>query len=175
MLVFDTNVLFGLYRYSQETSDELLALFKKLNSRLFLPNQVALEYHRNRTEIIGQQFKIYKAFIAEVDRAFNKIKGDLKSKRHPFIKNTDQILAEFDKLFSVLSEQIRERQNSIEKMLSDDRILADLTKLFTNKVGKKYSRDELERIYSEGDKRYHLKIPPGYSDEKSLKSKNTGT
>ena len=47
-LVFDTNVLLNLYRYSDKTRKSLLAALNKLQARLWMPNHVAREFMKNR-------------------------------------------------------------------------------------------------------------------------------
>lgn len=44
IFVFDANVLLNLYRYSTETSAELIDIMDKISDRLWLPFQVASEY-----------------------------------------------------------------------------------------------------------------------------------
>ena len=44
IIVFDTNVLLNLYRYNEETRNELLKLMKSYQNRLWMPYQVALEF-----------------------------------------------------------------------------------------------------------------------------------
>lgn len=44
IIVFDTNVLLNLYRYSEEARDELLELMKSFQKRLWMPYQVGLEF-----------------------------------------------------------------------------------------------------------------------------------
>lgn len=43
VIVFDTNVLLNLYRYNEETRNELLKLMKSYQNRLWMPYQVALD------------------------------------------------------------------------------------------------------------------------------------
>lgn len=48
IVVVDTNVLLDLYRYTKAARDELLNVLRLLESRLFVPHRVALEYHSGR-------------------------------------------------------------------------------------------------------------------------------
>ncbi len=47
---FDTNVLLNLYRFTAPSREELLSILQhqKIKDRVWLPHQVALEYHENR-------------------------------------------------------------------------------------------------------------------------------
>ncbi|MEH7832557.1 PIN-like domain-containing protein, partial [Bacillus velezensis] len=59
VVILDANVLLNLYRYSKETSKKLLSLLKKSQERLWLPHQIALEFHLNRTNVILDQQTSY--------------------------------------------------------------------------------------------------------------------
>jgi len=48
------NVLLNMYRYNQQTSEDLLAILERLGDRLVVPHQAALEFWRNRqTQLIN--------------------------------------------------------------------------------------------------------------------------
>lgn len=53
IIMFDTNVLLNLYRYSESTQKTILELIKKFSSQIYLPHQAALEYNRNGYEVIS--------------------------------------------------------------------------------------------------------------------------
>ena len=59
LFVLDANVLLNLYRYSQETSDELIQILKQVSGRLWVPHQAAFEYQKNRLQIIASQIEEY--------------------------------------------------------------------------------------------------------------------
>ncbi len=173
-IVVDTNVLFALYRYSLSTRETLLRSFQKLSPRLFMPHQVALEYHRNRLEVIEEQCKAYTSFLSETEKSFNKTKETILSRRHPFIKDPDQIVADLGKLESSIKAQTEEKQIEIEALRQKDDILDMITRTFKGKVGKGYSLSRLEKLMDIGEKRYRLKIPPGYSDSKKAEPERYG-
>jgi hypothetical protein len=59
VFVIDANVLLNLYRYTPSTSEELINILEKVSDRLWLPHQAALEYHKNRLNVIQQQTDTY--------------------------------------------------------------------------------------------------------------------
>ncbi|MGD0990767.1 MAG: PIN-like domain-containing protein, partial [Candidatus Sulfotelmatobacter sp.] len=59
IFVLDANVLLNLYRYSDVTRKKLLDILLKIQSRLWV-HQAALEYQRNRLEVISAQREAYK-------------------------------------------------------------------------------------------------------------------
>ena len=60
---FDANVLLNLYTYSPATSKEVLDLIGKYETRIWLPYQVAKEYHKNRIGIIQKEAKRYQEML----------------------------------------------------------------------------------------------------------------
>ena len=67
VIVFDTNVLLNLYRYNEEARDELLALMKSFQKRLWMPYQVGLEFLANCESVIHWLHKGYKDLSEQVD------------------------------------------------------------------------------------------------------------
>src|SRR5438128_8631528 len=52
---FDTNVLLNIYRYTSETREVFFRVLEGLQSRLWVPHQAALEFHRRRLDVIDEQ------------------------------------------------------------------------------------------------------------------------
>ncbi len=162
IICFDANVLLNLYRYSNDTRKALLDLVKKFSSQICLPHQSALEYNRNRYEVIADQEKAYKEFISKI----SQIESDLQStSKPPFLSN--KLHASLKKVFKEVNTEV---ENSIKKycdFLQDDTIYSDLTSIFGNKITSEFSEEDLQKIYDEGEKRFDKKIPPGFEDEKT--------
>jgi hypothetical protein len=64
----DTNVLLSLYRLQPMARDELFRILEQLGDQLWIPNQVALEFHQNRLNVIAEQ-----------ERFFDNAKEDLET------------------------------------------------------------------------------------------------
>lgn len=161
LITFDANVLLNLYRYSTNTSQEILKIIDKFSSKIFLTHQAGLEFHRNRFEVITEQEKAYKEFTENI----KKIEEELNSKsKHPFLSD---LLHE--KLKAVLVEVKNETQTN-EKyycdLILDDNIYEKLNHIFSGKIENEFSDEQLAKIYEEGKIRYEKKIPPGFEDEK---------
>lgn len=54
VIVFDTNILLNLYRYTVGTRDELLSAMQTHQEKLWLPYQVGFEYFNKRLDIIDK-------------------------------------------------------------------------------------------------------------------------
>jgi hypothetical protein len=162
VILFDTNVLLNLYRYSDNTRDTIIDLIKKLKEKINLPHQAALEYNRHRYEVIAEQEKAYKEFSAKIDQ----IQEDLQStNKPPFLsQNVD---TELNKVFEDVRKEVQENIKKYCSFLKEDPIFEILSKIFDGKISDGFTKDELNDIYKEGEERYKKKIPPGFEDEKN--------
>lgn len=162
IILFDTNVLLNLYRYSDTTRDTILDLIKKFADKIALPHQSALEYNRNRYEVIAEQEKAYKEFLDKIDQ----IQKDLQStSKPPFLSK--QIDTELNSVFKDVRKEVEESIKKYCDFLKDDPIFESLTEIFNGKISETFTQEELENIYKEGEIRYKSKTPPGFEDEKN--------
>lgn len=161
LIVFDTNILLDLYRVSSETSKNLMDIIRKLDRRLWIPYQVACEYHRDLFNVVGDQIKKYE----ESADIIKKIRERMAEKRnHPFLP--EELSEKAMSLFGELEKYFKEQQNNLQDVIIEKSIKEDLGDLLEGKVGECLSQKELEDIYLEGKSRYESKIPPGYMDVK---------
>lgn len=161
IICFDTNVLLNLYRYSTETREAFLSLIDKIKDKIFLPHQAALEYNRNRFDVISEQEKAYKDFR---DRLKSMQKDLEATSKPPFLlEETHESLLE---IFTKVYEEIENNLKIQNGFFKSDPIYENLSKLFKDKITKGYNEEELNTIFADGEKRYEKKIPPGYQDIK---------
>lgn len=168
IIVLDTNVLLNLYRYTKETSDQILKLLQKYKNNLWMPHQVALEYHYNRKSVILEQSGSYKkvcdAFNAIPNEIRNRLNQDLSifKKRHK-----DDVDSFFEIIKNVTDKQIKKLKERNEKELDltkEDEIKNKITNLYLNKVGNPYDESSMEKLEKEAEDRFKKNIPPGYKD-----------
>ena len=161
IFVFDANVLLNLYRYSDSAQKEFLRILTSIKGRSWLPEQCAYEFLENRISVISGQVRAY----ADVRKQLSEVKDTFsRSKGHPFISEEG-----FNKLESVienLNKEISDRESNLKEMIGNDQILSELAEIFDEQVGERYSNDELSKLFTEGEKRYAERIPPGYKDGK---------
>ncbi|MBK0149797.1 PIN domain-containing protein [Bacillus sp. S74] len=166
IFVFDTNVLLNLYKYSIETKKEWLEILHRIEDRLWMPDQVGLEYNFNRLSVISDQENFYNGLISSLESGSKEFINELAKKYdkiHPHIK-WDNIKAQLEGCITNLTEDIKVKQQEHPNLFADDEVLTEINKLFKDKVGNAYSQDQLDKIYEEGKKRYDRKCPPGYKD-----------
>ncbi|MCD7971579.1 MAG: PIN domain-containing protein [Candidatus Azobacteroides sp.] len=167
VLIFDANVLLNLYRYSDYTRDTILDLIEKFSDRIWLPYQAALEYNRNRYEVIVEQEKAYNEFINKIEQ----IQKDLKSKnKPPFLSNL--VHENLNQVFGKVISEVKDSINKYADYLKDDPIYDRLCTLFYRKISQPYEEELLQEIYAEGKTRFEKKIPPGFEDEKNKEDDN---
>lgn len=157
--VVDANVLLNLYRYSSETSEQLLSIFEGVRDRIWIPHQAALEYHQNRLEVISTETRAYRDTI----RLCRSLRDNLaSSRRHPFAN--DALVATVLTFLRKLEDDLDERQSRRNKLLSRDPLQERVSELFTDRVGDPLSDQASAALLREGEERYQDKTPPGYKD-----------
>jgi PIN like domain len=162
LITFDANVLLSLYRYSDATRKEFFSILKKFDNKIWLTNQAALEYNRNRCEVISDQEKIYIAFQEQICQ----LEKELSSKKQPpFL--SDGLYKSLTNVFKKVKDEVQIRIKEYGDYLTIDPIYVELSELFEGKIGNPFTEEEIKKIISLGKVRYENKIPPGFEDDKT--------
>lgn len=157
----DANVLLNLYRYSPETRAQLENTLTNLKDRLFIPNQAAKEFLKNRLIVTAGQAEEYSKAI----KTINDLSATLANKKkHPFLP--DDELPQFTSQVSNVVELLQKQKSTLLERLTNDEILEFVSATFDAKTGNSYQEVELKKIANEGEYRYQNEIPPGYKDSK---------
>lgn len=165
IFVFDANILLNLYRYSEKTRKEFLDTLEKMDGRIWLPHQFALEYQRNRLEVIEEQSNSYLDVSNKLQEGFDHLSNQVRKYelRHPFLK--------MRKILKKISESIKSAEKEVQiarekhpNWFEKDPIRKRLDQLFEGKVGK--CCENVEEVERQGAVRFSKKIPPGYEDTK---------
>ena len=166
LIAVDANVLLNLYGYSLATRKKLLRLFDRLRDRLWMPHQFASEFQRHRVKAILDQITAYTSVERQLKNVTEK---HLTPKRHhPFI--TKKSMA----ALATIRKELDKGRLRHEKLLSDDPIFEEITKLLTNRIGTAPTRQDLNRLHAEAIRRYKSRIPPGYADKKKPEPEKFG-
>ncbi len=153
IFAFDANVLLNLYRYSLDTSDNLISILKNFSDRIWMPHQFALEYQRNRMVVIeGQRVKYMgsiKNILGELEvveellgNYYGKMPFDIKKIKNDLLKS----------------------QEEYPGCTSEDKMREEIDALFENKVGSPFDEKRMLAVIDEGKERYQKEMPPGYCD-----------
>lgn len=167
--VFDTNVLLNLYRYHENTTEQLIGVLEQLKDRIWIPYHVALEYQRNRLTVIATQNSKFSEVRKLVSKGTSSINIELENlnlkKRHSsiepdgFMKSIETATNEF---LNVL-DQLEKDHFSV---VGEDQIRVRLDLLLDGKIGEKpASQEEIDKLEDEAELRFNHKIPPGYMDD----------
>jgi hypothetical protein len=133
---------------------------------LWIPHQVALEYHKNRIKRIKQaesNFANVKKKVEEATKAlgFNNI----PSKCFPS-EIAEEMRESVKKAFSIFENKLLPYEKDLIKVDGTDDIRSRITNLFQGKIGEPFtSQAELNEIYVEGEQRYKISCPPGFTDD----------
>jgi rRNA-processing protein FCF1/ubiquinone biosynthesis protein UbiJ len=167
----DTNVLLNLYRFQSEAREELFQALERLGDRLWIPHQVALEFHRNRISVIAEHEGFFDktgdAIAARMNDYLSMVKFFTRriSLPQPIAENLEHGILD---AHSAVIDELRNasQANDIHLANSDcDEVLARLETLFSSGVGEPMKPDELETARKEARRRLESKIPPGYMDK----------
>lgn len=161
---FDTNVLLNLYRYQPKTRDEILNLMEKLEPRLWLPYQVALEFHRNRMTVLKDQRSAYK----KLQDTLQKQRGQVLRDFEPYARHSSIDIVRLKELvgkaFDEAQAVVREAKKSHPDFVSNNSPLHRVEALFSERIGPPYSPEQLSGLYAVAEQRFAAQIPPGYED-----------
>lgn len=163
IFVLDANVLLSLYRLPQQGREDLFKALEAIGGRLWMPYHAALEYQRNRLNVIADQKSVLSAIRDHIDKTFEAFRSGLGSHKiiqaeevlNPVAKALDEYKAKLDVL--------QKKQTDVHE--ADD-IRDRVDALLGNKIGKTPTQEEIDAINLEGDTRFSAGIPPGFKDAK---------
>lgn len=161
VFILDTNVLLNLYRYNEQTRKDFITVLRKIENRLWIPHQVALEFQENRTTIIEEQENKFVSIEKILNEAKSSLKGDVR--KFPSI-NHESFFERLDKLFKEFLEENRLLEDQQLKSHQKDFIRDIIDDIFKDKIGEPPTKEELKKIYVDGEERYKSNYPPGYKD-----------
>lgn len=167
-IVFDTNMLLNLYRYSDAASSELLEIMKGVAERLWLPHQVMFEFLENRHGVLHEQEEAYQRTSKELSDLVEKLKSH---HGHPSV--SEESLEKLDQATKAILAELNERAVQSKEHFGTDPLLEEVARLYEERVESAYSTEELKVIFEEGKGRYAEEIPPGYEDKKKVKDPKT--
>lgn len=168
IFVFDTNVLFDFYRYSDDTVGVLFSIFEKLKDKIWIPHWVGLEYHRGLEERIKEQVDKYTSTLRDLSNFSDKIRTQ---REHPFLSLELQEKAQI--FYEEYNKELSNQKLKLKELITDNPVKEKVALLIGENVGEPLSNEEELDIIRIGDERLAKNIPPGYIDYKE-KSKRPG-
>ena len=165
----DASVLLDLYRFSREARSNLLEVLRSFGERLWVPHQVAYEFHRNRFGVLLAQREAEDALLGELDGIRHDIDEQL-SKRLRGVGRRDvaPLRKAIEDGFSGLREQLQEVEKAHTEGLGDsireDPIYEEVVELCGDRIGKAFEGERLKEVLADAENRLKNEIPPGYLD-----------
>ncbi|WP_127201736.1 PIN-like domain-containing protein [Streptomyces sp. Z26] len=171
MIVVDSNILLSLYRVTPDARQDMVAALSAVRDRLWVPHQVALEFHTGRVSAAKDQAEFFDA----TRKSIESIKKQSLEKVAEFSNRLaieeeekgalDQLLNE---AFGYVTTKLQEYESrfdlSIKKVMDDDPVLRSLATLLDGRVGEPLDREAQEVALREAQRRAEEEIPPGYRD-----------
>lgn len=159
LFVFDTNVLTGIYRRSEEARDAQYKMMVALGERLWVPHRVIYEFLDNRAKIVHDQAQLYSASINELQ---GMLSGFEVVTKHPFL--SAEIYREFNVVSQKVLAELEASREFHNNRITDDDVKLRLADILEGKVGSAFPETRLVEIVKEGELRYAQNIPPGFED-----------
>ncbi|CAK7038912.1 PIN-like domain-containing protein [Phascolarctobacterium sp.] len=176
VIVCDTNVYLGLYRFSPDYANFALECLRAIEDYLLFPMTVKVEYSRHRNNL----FQIRRNAIANISFELHELikiqKEKLRNKCDTLktFPKSEALLKDIAGSYDKLEEKIDEyfRKHSILEVIRDE-WSEDIVERFVNKcierghIMEGFSHEEIYKLCIEADRRYKREIPPGFKDVKN--------
>ncbi|RAP07222.1 PIN-like domain-containing protein [Bacillus velezensis] len=178
IIVCDTNVYLGLYRFSPDFANFALDCLRKIQAHIMIPYTVKIEYDKHYHALFKRrQGKIENSIedtMNLIEKQQNKLKNScatLITRQFPGADELqDKIDEKYDELKTMLTSYFEQRSvlTLIQDSWTSDVVKEFVQKLIDDKqIMQDFTRDEIYKICEEGEKRYKKEIPPGYKDGKN--------
>jgi hypothetical protein len=163
ILTVDTNVLLDLYRFHEEMRDALLTTLEKFKGRLWLSNQAAEEFFRNRNTVIASAFDEFdgaegklKTFEKALATAVTDMRGNRAIPKNIPTMMFDEVKSVIEKARAAVSAAKQQHPN----FFASDPVLARILNMFEGAVGDQPSEEGAALMHAEGERRISEKVPP---------------
>jgi hypothetical protein len=171
LIVLDSNILLGLYRFTPKARNELFEALSKTQNRLWVPNQVAKEFYDRRIDAVKEHIDLYES----VPKTLMDLKSKIETALRTFANrcslpddDKEQLLIPIEAAISDITKKIKKHESAfdltLEKVVNSDPILSSLARLLDGKTGEPFGPDEELTLIEEYKKRAESEIPPGYRD-----------
>jgi restriction endonuclease Mrr len=187
LIILDANVLLDLYEVGAQARNEIIGALQSIKKRLWIPNQVALEFCRRRRQVVLDRMSSYKRVKTDVSTAATSAADVIEAavdrvrtlrERSRTGRFWDLTAAQLDRdsiearLTGIMDAALAELQTleaeqdlTVRDLQEGDPILAEIDNLLLDSIGKPYSSNQLRIIVDEAISfRYPNLIPPGYLD-----------
>jgi hypothetical protein len=175
MVVLDTNVLLNLYRYNARTRTDLVAVLTKLGDRLWVPQQVVVEFWRGRESALRDLQETGENTVEALQDHLQQSIDVLRSWSNRVALSADrraELKSHLDLAFGAVTKAIKGfiAEEALEQALdtNNDPILQALESVLKGRVGSPMSAEVQTEAIKEALRRIHAGEPPGYKDKNKI-------
>jgi len=170
LFVFDTNCLFNLYRCEDDTREDIIGVMKAIESRAWLPFQVAFEYQRGRRGIIEESINSLSKIKSELLKiSTQNILSSAGIRKHLYSSLSDELFSLQEDIKKTINtyidEKIEPRIDSKKSISRHDFIRDSIDSIFLNKTGPLPTQEKLDEIDQKGMERHERRQAPGFKDD----------
>ncbi|MBK8470284.1 MAG: hypothetical protein IPL45_11030 [Actinomycetales bacterium] len=170
LLSLDANVLLNFYRYTPAARRALALVAKAAGERVWISNQAAREFWRNRHQAIDDRNAAQEDVLSSIEKARSSMDQSLNAwaKRSGVSAGTlaavrSQLSATVAGLKSAVESQGEADETASYDVATDD-VAKSLEQLLSGRVGDPLPPSEHIEAVAEGNRRAKAGLPPGYRD-----------
>lgn len=164
IIVLDTNALLDVYRLSPRAREDLLNVLESIRDRLFVPHQVASEFHTRRVDAVVARLQELRAAADQLEKertsAYSLVRH-IARRAHGRSDRAEETEAKLDTAFDAAASLLKTVSDDYdlvaEKLAgsppSSDALLTRLQAILSGRVASRPPADVLEEDRKEGRRR----------------------
>jgi len=180
LVVPDTNVLLNLYRYHDQTRDDLLSVLNALGNQLWVPHQVVAEFWGSREAVLKDP-RGTENVTEELQKHGNMAENSLRAWANKMGlpgRRKDELIEMLSRAFCSVTERVHQYAgDNAERYARDtneDPVLNKLDLILKGRVGPPLSETDRMEAVKEAERRAKVKVPPWYMDAAKGKGNAAG-
>jgi hypothetical protein len=165
--VLDSSVLLQFYRLPEQTRKQAFKILSGLKGRVWIPHNVALEYHRGRVRCIIEARDVVAKSVEPINRAFEEVYRAVAA-----VKLADRGLVDAVERMSEIRKAGEAVVLAAESALAGhidpngvDPVADQIAEIFAGAIGTAPSQDQIKSMEAEAAARYLVKMGPGFKDD----------
>ncbi|MFG1858928.1 PIN-like domain-containing protein, partial [Actinomadura geliboluensis] len=170
LVVFDTNALLNIYRFTEQARTEYLDTLRLLEDRLWVPHHVGFEFFNNRAGVISDCAAANDTLVTALGVPFEQARAMIDAfagYRGLSASETEGLVQILDGAAAQILDKLHEIYDFTVSPGTDpdaDPILREIETLLDGKIGPAFTEKEAMQATSDGKRRINNNIPPGYAD-----------
>ncbi|MFH9692558.1 PIN-like domain-containing protein [Streptomyces globisporus] len=187
VIVLDTNILLSLYEYTPAARQQILDALRNVQSLLWLPHQVGLEFFQNRHRVITgrkraleESQRTLRNKISEAKQALKEARSQTQKMLIRYAQDTEassrlekqisdkvisDLLSDLSSTLESQASRLREYDISVSPSSDGDTVLTQVAALFKDQIASPPAPEVTRRRVEDASLyRFPNLIPPGFKD-----------